>query len=94
MVEIILKHPITAADGLRIEKLTMRRGKRADLRAAAKFSDNEADQEAFLFASLTGLTMEDIDQLDLADNTELVRQFREMAGNGNGPVPAQRSANG
>lgn len=81
VAEIPLQYPITTAGGVLIEKITLRRGKRADLRAAARFSDNEADQESFLFSRLTGLTMEDLDQIDIADNAELVRRFRDMVGN-------------
>ena len=83
--QIALQHPFTSAAGVHIEKITLRRGKRADLRAANKFSNDEFEQESFLFSRLTGLAMEDLDELDLVDNTELVRRFRGMVGNG----PAQ-----
>lgn len=80
-VELILKHPFINAAGQRIEKLTIRRGKRADMKAAAKFSKDDADQEDFLFARITGLTLEDIDQLDLADSKSLQDMFRNMVDN-------------
>lgn len=76
--EIILRHPFTSAAGVRIERLQVRRARRADLRAAAKFSRDEADQEDFLFAQITGLTLEDIGQLDLADSRQLADTFRLM----------------
>lgn len=77
-MHIPLKFPFTNAAGQRIESLTLRRGKRGDMKAAAKFSKDDADQEDFLFARLTGLTLEDIDQLDLADSKTLQDAFRGM----------------
>jgi hypothetical protein len=77
-MEITLKHPFTNAAGQRIEKLTVRRAKRADMKAAAKHSKDEAEQEDFLFSRITGLTLEDIDQLDLADSRSLQDTFRQM----------------
>lgn len=77
-MEIKLKFPFTTATGQQIDKLTVRRAKRADMKAAAKYSKDEADQEDFLFARLTGLTLEDIDQLDLADSKTLQDTFRSM----------------
>jgi hypothetical protein len=74
-LELTLKYPFTSASGNRIEKLVFRRGKRADMKAAAKYSKDEGDQESFLFARLTGLTIEDIDQLDLADTAAASRFF-------------------
>jgi len=80
-MELPLKHPFTNAAGQRIEKLTVRRAKRADMKAAAKYSKDEAEQEDFLFAQITGLTLEDIDQLDLADSKALQDSFRSMVDN-------------
>jgi hypothetical protein len=79
-MELTLKHHFTNAAGQRIEKLTVRRAKRADMKAAAKYSKDEAEQEDFLFAQITGMTLEDIDQLDLADSKALQDTFREMVG--------------
>lgn len=75
--EITLKFPIESGDR-RIETLTLRRGTRADMKAAAKFSKEDAEQEDFLFARLTGLTLEDVDALDLADSRALQEAFRGM----------------
>ncbi len=80
-MELPLKHPFTNAAGQRIEKLTVRRAKRADMKAAAKYSKDEGGQEDFLFAQITGLTLEDIDQLDLADSKALQDSFRSMVDN-------------
>lgn len=43
-VEITLKYPIQAG-GKRIERLTMRRSTRADMKAAAKHSKDEGEQQ-------------------------------------------------
>lgn len=76
---IPLKFPIQSG-GTRIEKLTMRRGTRKDMKAAHKYSQDEADQEDFLFSRLCGVTLEDIDALDLADSKALQDAFRAMVG--------------
>jgi len=78
--ELTLKHPFTSSTGVRIERITLRRARRADLRAAAQYSRDDFDQDTFLFARLSGLTMEDLDMLDLEDNNQLVQRFRELAG--------------
>ena len=88
-MEFILKHPFISASGQRIEKLVFRRGKRADMKAAARFSSNDAEQESFLFARLTGSTIEDIDAIDLADMQALTAFFRDkILGIGQVTVPA------
>ncbi len=77
---ITLKHPFINAAGERIESLPITRLKRKDLVAAAKFSKDEGDQEDFLFARMTGLTIEDLSELDIADSKVVTETFREMAG--------------
>lgn len=77
-MELPLKHPFTNAAGQQIEKLTVRRAKRADMKAAAQYSKDDAEQEDFLFARITGLAIEDIEQLDLADSKALTDTFRSM----------------
>ncbi|AXE29706.1 phage tail assembly protein [Chromobacterium phragmitis] len=79
-MQIKLKYPFTNAAGQRIDTLEISRLKRADLKAASHHSDDDADQEDFLFARMTGLTLEDIDQLDIADSRALADSFREMVG--------------
>lgn len=74
-----LKFPFTSATGARIERIDMRRLKRQDLKAAMQFSKDDVDQEDFLLARLSGLTMEDIGQLDIADSKALTDFFRRMA---------------
>ncbi|MBM2885677.1 phage tail assembly protein [Chromobacterium amazonense] len=79
-MQIKLQYPFTNAAGQRIEALDIRRLKRADLKAASQHSQDDADQEDFLFARMTGLTLEDIDQLDIADSRALADSFRDMVG--------------
>ena len=53
---------------------------RPHAKEAHKFSVDEAEQEDFLFARLCGVTLEDIDALDLADSKALQDAFRAMVG--------------
>ena len=91
-MEIILQYPFTNAAGQRIEKLTMRRAKRADLKAANRHSKDDGEQEDFLLASLTGMTLEDIDELDLADSKTLQDAFQSMVRGGKDAAAAGRGA--
>lgn len=75
---IPLKFPIKSATGATISSLTLRRGKRKDIAAAAKHSDDPAEQEDFLMARLTDLTLEDIGELDISDSKQLTDSFRDM----------------
>ncbi|MCX7205496.1 MAG: phage tail assembly protein [Proteobacteria bacterium] len=78
-MKITLCFPFTTAAGVRIESLELPRPKRSDLKAAQKFSDDAIDQEDFLFCRLTGLVVEDLDQLEVADNKALSDAFQAMA---------------
>lgn len=77
-MELNLKHPFTSAAGTRIETLEIKRLKRGDLKAASRHSKEDAEQEDFLFARMTGLTLEDLEQLDVADSKSLTDIFRQM----------------
>ncbi|AVG15389.1 hypothetical protein CFN79_05655 [Chromobacterium vaccinii] len=88
MDKIKLQYPFTNAAGQRIDTLEVSRLKRADLKAASRHSQDDADQEDFLFARMTGLTLEDIDQLDIADSRALSDCFRQMLGIGDQPAAA------
>ena len=80
----VLKYPFTTDAGKRIEQLELRRLTRADLKAAYKNSKDEADQEDFLLGRMTGLIVEDVGGLDIADAKALTDFFRDMvAGPGN-----------
>ncbi|KMN33073.1 MULTISPECIES: phage tail assembly protein [Chromobacterium] len=88
MKALKLQFPFTNAAGERIESLTITRLKRGDLKAAHQHSKDDADQEDFLFARMTGLLLEDIDQLDIADSRVLADCFRAMVGGGDGAAEA------
>ena len=92
-MEIKLKHPFTTAAGKRIEALAMRRAKVKDLKAANRFGDKPEDQEIALLAILTDLTPEDVQEMDLADYTQLQGSFRRLVGSGE-DVVADASAAG
>ncbi|MFC5431760.1 phage tail assembly protein [Paraburkholderia denitrificans] len=77
-IKIPLKFPLKSASGATIASLTLRRGKRKDIAAAARHSDDPAEQEDFLMARLTDLTLEDIGELDIADSKSLTDAFRDM----------------
>ena len=77
-MELNLKHPFTSAAGTRIATLEIKRLKRGDLKAASRHSKEDAEQEDFLFARMTGLTLEDLEQLDVADSKSLTDIFRQM----------------
>jgi len=79
-LRIPLKYPFTNAAGEHIESLPITRLKRRDLKAADKYSKDAGDQEDFLFAKMTGLTVEDIEALDVADSKAVTDAFREMVG--------------
>lgn len=90
-VEITLKHPFKSATGAQITALTVRRPTRKDLKLAQKSSKDEVEMEDLLFSRLTGLTIEDLDMLDVEDNHQLVDCFRKMRGGdseGSGAVDA------
>ncbi|MCG9079476.1 phage tail assembly protein [Laribacter hongkongensis] len=96
-MQLKLKFPFTNAAGQRFENLTIQRLKRGDLKAADRHSKDAGDQEDFLFARMTGMTLEDLDQLDIADSKALTDAFRDMVGAGNQPaatgqVPADGAA--
>jgi hypothetical protein len=73
---IVLDHPVEiAAEGRTIEEVRMRRPRVRDQRAATRAADNDADRELRLFASLTDLPPEAIDEFDLADYRKLQIAF-------------------
>ena len=91
-MEIKLKFPFTTAAGKRIDVLTMRRAKVKDLKAANRFGDKPEDQEIALLAILTDLTPEDVQEMDLADYTQLQSSFRRLVGSGEDVVAAAGAA--
>ncbi|MCV4272293.1 phage tail assembly protein [Pseudomonas capsici] len=78
-LKIPLKFPFNNALGTRIESLPITRLKRKDIASAQKYSADAADQEDFLVAKMTSMTMEDLSDLDIADSATLTKVFRGMA---------------
>lgn len=74
---IKLDYPIQNGEGKEITELKMRRAKAKDLRRAQS-QKTEAEQEFFLIAQLTGLVIEDIDELDLSDYKKVQTALVDM----------------
>ena len=74
---IKLDYPIQDGHGNTITELKVRRAKAKDLRNAQS-QKNEADQEFHLLSVLTGLVMEDIAELDIADYQKVQSTLKEM----------------
>lgn len=92
-LNIPLKFPFTTGTGELITSLPVKRLKRKDLVAAHRYAPkDDGAQEDFLFAKMTGLTIEDLGELDVADSHVVTDVFREMAGGGDIAVVLGRSA--
>ncbi|MCA8013609.1 phage tail assembly protein [Burkholderia vietnamiensis] len=93
-MKIPLKFPVKLATGQTLTELNLRRGKRKEMGLAAKYSEDPGEQEDFLLAMLTNLTVEDIGELDLADSKRLMDSFRLMVEGRDtaGDARTQRSA--
>ncbi|AIS96117.1 MULTISPECIES: phage tail assembly protein [pseudomallei group] len=98
-MKIPLKFPVKLATGQTLTELNLRRGKRKEMGLAAKYSEDPGEQEDFLLAMLTNLTVEDIGELDLADSKRLMDSFRSMvegrdsAGDASAQRPAAEQGN-
>lgn len=91
-LHIPLKFPFKSAAGETISKLSIRRLKRKDIAAAQQHSKDDVVIEDHLLARMTGLTMEDLGELDVADNKTLTEVFREVVGGGDGSDVLGRGA--
>lgn len=82
-LSITLKFPFANAAGELITTLPIKRLKRKDLAAAHHFAPkDEVAQEDFIFARMTGLTVEDLGELDIADAKVVTEVFRGIADGG------------
>ena len=82
-----LKHPFKSPAGADIAEVEIRRLTRGDLKAAQRFApDDPVRQEDFLLGRMTGLNPDDLDALDMEDNSALLDLFRRLAGLG-GDLP-------
>ncbi|TBV10261.1 phage tail assembly protein [Stutzerimonas kirkiae] len=91
-LHIPLKFPFKAGTGETISKLPVRRLKRKDIAAAQKHSKDDAVIEDHLLARMTGLTLEDLGELDIADSKVVTEVFREVVGGGDGSAVLGRGA--
>lgn len=73
-----LSEPLKTGDGRVLDTLTLRAPRVRDLKAAQRRSENAAEQELSLLASLAGLVPEDLEELLLADYGKLQNTFREL----------------
>ena len=74
-ITVTLKYPMRLATGQTLNKVTVRRPRVGDLRAVAHLS-SDAEQELTIFARITGLVPEDLDELDLYDYKQVQDWFR------------------
>ena len=94
-LSIPLKFPFKSAAGAQISSLPIIRLKRKDISAAQNHTKDEAAMEDFLLAKMTGMTVEDLMDLDIADSKTVTEVFREMAGGGDlAAVLGRGAANG
>ncbi|HBP6804010.1 TPA: phage tail assembly protein [Pseudomonas aeruginosa] len=89
---IRLLFPFTSASGERIEELSIRRLKRRDLLDAQRHTKDEAEIEDHLACKMTGLTLEDLGELDLADSRTVTEVFRELVAGRDGSAVLGRGA--
>lgn len=74
---VTLRYPVEV-DGQRYESLTMRRAKARDSRDAAVGGGHHADYEIRLFANLAEVAPAVIEELDMADYSQLQERFRNF----------------
>lgn len=75
---IKLSFPIEI-NGVKTDRLVMRRAKLKDVRNASKVAGNdEEEQEIRLFSLLTDCAPSDLEELDYADYSEIQETFRRM----------------
>lgn len=91
-IHIPLKFPFTTAAGVFLDKLPIRRPKRKDIAAGQRQAADEAGLEDYLVAKMTGLALEDLGELDIADSKTVSAVFRELASGGDGSQELGRSA--
>jgi hypothetical protein len=91
-LSIPLKFPFKNALGEKINSLPITRLKRKDIAAAQTHAKDDAGVEDHLVAKMTGMTLEDLGELDIADSKVVSEVFREMAGGGDLAAVLGRSA--
>lgn len=79
-MEIKLKYPVEF-DGKKVEKVELRRPKVKDVIDVQKKTKDEAEQELLLFSKLTGMPIEFIEELDIADYQQLQETYKGFLSN-------------
>jgi len=77
-----LLHPVKLATGELLKKVTIHTLRRKDLSAAQRHGKDEAIMEELLLAKMTGLTVEDLGELHIADARRVAERFQAMLGEG------------
>jgi len=80
--ELELLHPITLATGDVLRSVKIHTLKRKDLSAAQRHGKDENLMEELLLAKMTGLTVEDLGELHIADARRVAERFQSMLGEG------------
>ena len=75
---VSLQYPYTTADGVGLKELSIRRLTVGDMRQVTNQHTSAGDIEVTLFARMSGLVPEDIDQMDLADYEQLKMAYQDM----------------
>lgn len=74
MTTIDLDYPINI-NGEEVKQLKMRRAKARDLKKAQIAAQDQASQELHLFALLTDVNPEDLEELDVKDYSKLQKEY-------------------
>jgi len=80
--ELELLHPVKLATGEVLKKVTIHTLRRKDLTAAQRHGKDETLMEELLLAKMTGLTVEDLGELHIADARRVAERFQAMLGEG------------
>lgn len=92
-LHIPLKFPFKTAAGQALTRLPINRVKRKDITVAqASFGKDEVGVENYLTARMVGLTVEDLEELDIADSSTVTLVFQEVARGGDGSEVLGRGA--
>ncbi|HFG7809392.1 TPA: phage tail assembly protein [Salmonella enterica subsp. enterica serovar Java] len=75
-----LKFPYKLATGEMLTRVTLRRLKVADMKAAKRQFKNSDEWDEALIARMTDLNPEDLTGMDLEDYQALSKRFRQFAG--------------
>jgi hypothetical protein len=74
---IKLKYPIMV-EGAKLENIQMRRPKVRDMLLAERLSGSDAEKEINIFATLCELPPEVMEDLDVADYTQLQKVYQDF----------------